>query len=195
LWGQFLRTNPKVTLDVALSDRAIDLVEEGLDLAIRVASMPHPALIARQLASTRLVLCASPEYLALHGTPTHPRELLEHEVISYVNNSSSAEWRFEGPDGPVTIKTRPRLLANNGDTCRAAALEHQGIILQPDFLLHEDLRRGRLVELMPQWRGPDMQVYAVYTSRRQLSVKLRHMVDFLVEAFRAPPWQAARQDE
>lgn len=190
LWGVFLRKNPKVTLDVVLSDRVVDLVEEGYDLAIRISQSPHPTLIARKLATTRMVLCASPQYLKRRGTPKRIEDLAQHDVISYSYWLSRDEWQFTGPDGAVSVKTHPRIHANSGDTCRAAALEHQGIILQPTFLVHEDLRSGKLKELLPEYKAVELGVYALYTSRKQLPLKLRHLLDFLAESFRKPAWDA-----
>jgi DNA-binding transcriptional LysR family regulator len=189
LWGDFLAQHPKVSLDVNLSDRTADLVEEGLDLAVRIARAPHPVFIARKLASTRMVLCASPEYLAKNGTPSKPQDLAEHEVVSYTYWSSRDEWEFKRADGIVeTVKTRPRMHANSGDTCVAAALKHHGIVMQPDFLLFEALRSGALVRLLPDYEAVELGIYAVYASRRQLPLKLRYLIDFLVESFRNPVW-------
>ena len=188
LWGEFLSRHPKLVLDISLSDRMVDLVEDGFDLAIRIARSPDLNLIARQLASTRVVLCASPKYLKRRGTPKEPRDLAAHDVISYTYWSSRDEWKFEGPAGPVAVKVHPRLYVNNGDTCRAAALQHQGIILQPSFLVNSDLRSGELKEILPAYRSGELGIYAMYASRRQLPLKLRHLIDFLVEAFRQPVW-------
>ncbi|HEY0491816.1 MAG TPA: LysR family transcriptional regulator [Telluria sp.] len=184
LWGDFLARYPKVRLDVSLSDRAVDLVEDGFDLAIRISSVMQPTLIARKLASTRLVLCASPAYLAQRGTPQHPRELAGHDVIAYTYGAFRDEWTLDGPEGPVTVKVSPRLYANNGDTCRAAALRGQGVILQPDFLIGGDLASGELVEILPEYSTGELGVYAIYASRRHLPLKLRYLIDFLADAFR-----------
>lgn len=188
LWGEFLRQHPKVTLDVSLSDRTVDVVEDGFDLAIRISRSLQPSLIARKLGSTRVVLCASPSYLERHGVPRNPQDLASHEVISYSYWSSRDEWEFSGPQGTVSVKTHPRLNANNGDTCRAAALQHQGIILQPDFLVYDDLRTGALKRILPEYSSIELDIFAIYASRRQLSLRLRYLVDFLVQAFRKPVW-------
>ncbi len=189
LWGVFLAQHPKVTLDVSLSDRTVDLVEDGFDLAIRIARAPDPNMIGRKLATTRMVLCASPQYLKQRGTPSRPTELAGHAVISYTYWSSRDEWEFIGPEGAVSVRIHPRIHANSGDTCRAAALQHQGIILQPSFLVQQDLRSGALEEIMPHYQSLELGIYAIYASRRQLPLKLRHMIDFLVDAFRQPAWR------
>jgi DNA-binding transcriptional LysR family regulator len=192
LWGEFLARHPKVSLDVSLSDRTADLVEEGLDLAVRISRAPHPVLIARKLASTQMVACASPQYLQRRGTPLHPADIALHEVVSYSYWSSRDEWEFLSKDGLVeTVRTRPRLHANSGDTCVAAALRHHGIVMQPDFLVYEALRDGTLVRLLPDYQAVELGIYAVYASRRQLPLKLRYLIDFLAESFQAPVWSEA----
>mgnify|MGYP000935885660 CR=1 FL=1 len=188
LWGRFAAENPQVTLDIVLSDRVVDLVEEGYDLVVRIGRLSDSSLVSRQLASTRMVLCASPAYLAERGTPVHPHELARHDVVSYSYWSSGDVWSFRGPAGEVSVRTHSRIHANNGHTCRAAALAHQGIILQPDFLVHEDLRSGELVELMPAFRAAELGIFAVYPTRKQLPLKVRRLVDFLAAALQAPPW-------
>lgn len=189
LWGHFLQQHPKVTLDVSLSDRTVDLVEDGFDLAVRIARTPHPTFIARKLASTKMVLCASPSYLKSIGTPQTPQEIASHNVISYTYWSSQDEWEFTAPNGETEkVKTKPRLHANSGDTCLAAALQHQGIIMQPEFLVYEELREGKLTRLLPEYRAVELGIYAIYPSRRQLPLKLRYLIDFLVESFEMPVW-------
>ena len=193
LWPRFAQLYPKVSLDIELSDRVVDLVEEGYDLAIRITNLPNSQLVSRQLATTRMIACASPQYLAQHSTPAHPDELAQHEVISYSYFAARDEWTFTAPhETPVVVHTHARIHANNGDTCRAAALEHQGIILQPDFIVADDLRRGALVELLPTWRTMTLGIHAVYPSRNHLPIKTRRLVDFLVEAFAVPAWKASR---
>jgi DNA-binding transcriptional LysR family regulator len=189
LWGRFAQRHPKVALEIDLSDRMVDLVEEGYDLAIRITNLPSSQLVSRQLATTRMVLCASPAYIDQHGAPAHPGDLATHQVVSYSYWSTRDQWRFTGPEGEVSVRTQPRIHANNGDTCRAAALDHQGIILQPDFLVGADLRDGSLVELLPDYASLNIGIHAVYPSRKYLPVKTRRMVDFLVDAFATPPWR------
>jgi len=190
LWGRFARDNPKVSLDISLSDRLVDLVDEGFDLAVRITNLPSSQLVSRKLASTRMVLCASPGYLAARGEPRTPGDLADHEAISYSYFSGRDEWSFTAADGSrAAVRIRARMHANNGDTCRGAALADQGIILQPDFIVGEDLRRGTLVELLPGWRAGRIDIHAMYPTRKFLPVKTRRMVDFLVEAFATPAWR------
>lgn len=193
LWGQFADLYPRVSLDVTLGDRVVDLIEEGYDLAVRISPITSPMLVSRKLASTRMVLCASPEYLAKHGTPTHPRELAAHRAIAYTYMTGGDEWAFTAPEGPVSVHINAAIHTNNGDTCRLAALEHHGIILQPTFLIGTDLERGALVELMPQYRSVELDINAVYPTRKFLPLKVRRLIDFLVDAFRSPPWSEGVQ--
>ncbi len=190
LWVEFMSLHPKVKLDVTLADRVVDLVEEGYDMAVRIARLPNSSLISRRLTSTRMVLCASPAYLRARGTPAHPSELVTHEVMAYSLFSMGDNWEFAGPDGQVTVKVAPRLRTNSGDTCRVAALRHRGIVLQPSFLVGPDLRAGTLVEVLPEYRSIELDVYAVYPSRRFVAPKVRLLVDFLAHALRTPAWPA-----
>jgi len=189
LWGGFMDANPRVSLEVTLSDRLVDVVDEGFDLAIRIATLPNSTLVSKKLASTRVMLCAAPAYLERVGTPDHPADLALHQVIAYSYWSGRDEWTFTGPEGVVSVKTRARLYANNGDTCLAAALSGQGIILQPSFLVAEDVRAGRLVELMPEYRSIELGIYAVYPTRKQLALKVRRLIDYLAEALGKPAWE------
>ena len=179
LWGQFREVHPQVTLDVTLSDRVVDLVEEGYDLAIRIATLEPSSLVSRRLASTTMTLCASPAYLKKNGQLTRPADLLAHQVIGYSYLSSKDEWHFTGPEGPVSVLTRPWMHTNNGETCKAAALAHQGIILQPKFVVGAELAAGQLVEVLPNYRSSDIGIYAVYPTRKHLSAKVRLLIDFL----------------
>ena len=183
LWGQFRSQYPGVSLDVTLGDRIVDLVDEGYDVAIRIATLPDSTLISKRLATTRMVLCASPTYLQLHGQPSHPSELASHAVIAYSYWSSGDEWKFQGVDGTASIKTNACIHTNSGDTCRAAALADQGIILQPSFLVGDDLVSGDLIELMPAWKAMTMGIYAVYPSRKHVPLKVRALIDFLTRHF------------
>jgi len=190
LWGLLRQQHPKLAVEVTLADRQVDLVEEGYDLAIRIAAMDSSTLVSRQLATSRMTLCASPEYLDLNGVPHHPADLTQHQVIAYSYLRTRDEWRFEGPDGAVSVRTRPWMHTNNGETCRTVALAHQGVILQPRFLIGADLREGRLVELMPQYQATPLGIHAVYPTRKHVPAKVRVMIRFLTErlSMRSGDW-------
>lgn len=188
LWAEFCRRNPGVTLDLTLSDRVVDLVEEGYDLAIRIAQLPSSSLISRKLSSTRMVLCASPEYLNRFGAPTHPDELNQHPVWAYSYFAHGDEWPFQGPEGEVRARIKPVVRTNSGDTCRMAALQHQAMVLQPSFLVGADLAAGRLVEVLPDYRSLELGIFAVYPTRKHVSSKVRLLIDYLVEVFKRRRW-------
>ena len=188
LWPAFMALHPRVVLDITLSDRLVDLVDEGYDLAVRIAQLQTSSLVSRQLTSTRLVLCASPDYLRRHGTPTQPSGIAQHSVISYTLLATGDQWAFQGPQGPVSVKVSPRMRTNSGDTCCAAALQHQGIVLQPTFLVGPHLASGALVEILPAYRSLNLGVHAIYPTRKHLTPKVRALIDFLVDAFRMRAW-------
>lgn len=190
LWGKFLTDNPQVQLDVVLSDRVVDLVEEGYDLVVRIGVIPDSVLVARKLATTRMVLCASPDYLDRKGMPSQPAELEGHDVIAYSYFSSGDEWHLVHREGAeARVRVHPRTHVNSGMTCQMLALAGQGMILQPDFMVHDDLRQGRLVEVLPDWQASTFTVYAIYPTRALMPMKVQRLRNFLVEAFSSPVWQ------
>ncbi|MYM28239.1 LysR family transcriptional regulator [Duganella sp. CY15W] len=189
LWARFMRLYPEVQLDVSLIDRVVDIVEEGYDMAVRISRAGSASNVARKLATSRNVLCASPDYIQQHGMPQTPSDLLRHTCIGYSYAASADEWQMLDASGqPHAVKVRCAMHTNNGDTARAAALGGLGVIWQPTFLVGDDLRAGRLQRVMPDYQMPDMDVLAVYPSRRHLSAKVRVMIDFLVQELAGTPW-------
>ncbi|MGA9912831.1 MAG: LysR family transcriptional regulator [Paraburkholderia sp.] len=190
LWPEFMRKYPRVELDVSLIDRVVDIVEEGYDLAIRISRAGSTSHAARKLATSRNILCASPAYLARYGYPAAPADLVEHRCIGYAYAATGNEWQLIDSERKThAVKVNYHMHTNNGDTARAAALAGQGVIWQPTFLIGSDLRAGTLIQLLPDYRLPDIDVLALYPSRRHLSAKIRAVVDFLVDAFGGvPPW-------
>ena len=188
LWGGFMAKYPDVELDISLSDRLVDVVDEGFDVVIRISRLQDSTLVHRRLASTRLLICASPEYLEQHGVPASVEDIARHSVIAYSYAAQGDVWRFTTPQGEQEVQTKPHVRTNNGDTCRALALAHQGLVKQPDFLVGNDLAQGRLVEVLPECLVGEIDVYAVYPSRKHLSVKIRVLIDYLAEAFERPGW-------
>ncbi|MBV6861312.1 LysR family transcriptional regulator [Xanthomonas euvesicatoria] len=177
---------PQVELDLSLSDRLVDMVEEGFDVAIRITRQPAPMLIARQLGKVRILACASPAYLARAGTPRHPSDLAGHECLLYHYSPSGDEVRFQGPEGDIDVRLRSGLRANNGHVLNAAALAGQGIVMQPDFLAEPHLAAGRLVRILPDYALDEIGIFAVYTSRSHLAPKVRSFIDYLIECMAEP---------
>ena len=180
-------------IDVTLSDRVVDLVDEGFDVAIRIARLADSSLIARRIAPCRIDACASPAYLRKHGAPLRPADLAGHNCLGYSYAALRNEWRFTGPDGVDSVRVTGRLNANNGDVLRLAALRGEGIVIQPTFLIGDDLASGELVPILPGFVPDELVIQAVYPHSRHLSVKVRSFIDFLVERFgQEPEWDRWR---
>lgn len=189
--GDFLAANPDVKLDVSLADRYVDLVEEGYDLAIRIGQVSTPTLIARRLGDTRLVPCASPDYLRRHGTPRTPADLAAHACLTYEYLAMRNVWRFRDRRGrEQSVRVSGPMHANNGDLLAAAAIAGIGVAMEPDFIVADDLAEGRLLALLPDYEPPSASIFAVYPSRRHLSAKVRVFVEFLATRFSGANWQA-----
>lgn len=180
--GAYTQAYPQVQLDIALSDRKVDLVEEGFDVAIRIGALPQSDLIARKLGVARSIVCASPAYLAAHGTPQTPHDLSQHTCLSYSLSGGGADWRLESAGEHLTVPVNGPIRADNGDMIRLAALAGAGIVFQPHFIVGEDLAAGRLVQVLPGWESADLGIHALYPSRKHLSAKVRTFVDFVVAA-------------
>lgn len=187
--SDFMPRYPELTVDMALNDRMVDLVEEGFDVGIRIAALRDSSLIARRLAPSRRVLCAAPGYLAARGTPLALDDLNAHHCLLYSYQVSGDHWGFGGPGGERRLKVRGRLRVNNGDALLEAALAGLGIAFLPSFICGEALRAGRLVHLLPEWSGSnDAAIHAVYPAGRNLLPKVRVFVDFLAERFGGTPY-------
>lgn len=191
--AEYLQRYPGVQVDVTLNDRMVDMVEEGFDVAIRVASKIDPGLVSRKLARSRLVVCASPGYLQKHGAPSVPEDLAQHQCLTYSYVSSPNEWHFKKEREERRIQVSGNLRGNSGDILRNAAVEGLGITLQPDFMIYEALREGTLVRILPDWETDDLAVFAVYPNRKFLPPKVRSFIDFLVERFSPEPYWKAMQ--
>jgi DNA-binding transcriptional LysR family regulator len=180
--------HPQVRFDLDLSDRMVDLVEEGFDLAIRIGAVGSPALIVRPIGMTSLVCCASPAYVARHGAPRTPDDLARHHCLTYTYAPDT--WRFRGPDREHAVAVSGPARANNGEMLTALAVAGMGIDLEPDIVVAPHVRDGTLVRLLPDYKPASMPIMAVYSSRRHLSAKVRSFIDFIAERFAAEPaWQ------
>jgi DNA-binding transcriptional LysR family regulator len=191
LIADFARLHPAVTVELGLSDRYVDLVDEGWDLAVRIGAMKDSSLVARRLAPCRLLLCASPSYLNARGSPSRVADLANHDCLAYTLSHSTPvdRWLF-GAKGEVSVPIRGTLRANNGDALRMAALAGLGIVYETSFTLGDDVRAGRLVPLVldhPCYSAA--AVHAVLPSGRQAPAKVRAFVDFLaLRWWPEPPW-------
>jgi len=186
---EFLARYPELEIDLAMNDRFVDLVEEGFDLALRIGRLAPSSLVARRLAPLRRVVCASPAYLAAHGTPRTPDELSRHQCLGYTTLNPAGDWRFVTPEGrPWPVSAGGRLRANNGDTLRQAALAGLGLINQPSFIVGADLQAGSLVSLLTEFITQDGGIYAVWPGGRHLAPKVRVLIEFLAERFGPRPY-------
>lgn len=188
----FQRSYPELTVELTLNDRYIDLVEEGVDVAVRLGRLADSNLVARRLGSTRRVLVATPEYLDQVGIPQVPADLERHNCLLYAYLSTGNEWTFRGPQSDLRVHVHGNFKANNGHSIREALLAGAGVALMPDWLVHEEVKNGKLMTLLPQFAPPSLEVNAVYPSGRHVSAKLRTFIDFLQERFKAIPAFSAR---
>jgi len=170
----------------------VDLVEEGFDVAIRIAARIDPGLVARKLTRARIVACASPDYLKKRGTPKSPEQLASHNCISYAYSSLQNDWHFRRKRAERTVRVSGNLRGNNGDILVNAAIEGLGVVLQPTFLVFEALRRKHLVRILPDWEADELSVFAIYPHRKFLPPKVRSFIDFLSDRFGPEPYWDVR---
>jgi DNA-binding transcriptional LysR family regulator len=185
--SDYLRRYPQVKVDLTLNDRVVDLVEEGFDVAVRIARRIDPGLVARRIARARMVACASPAYLRQSGMPKSPADLREHNCLTYAYAGVQNEWHFTRGRREQTVQVAGNLHANNGDILSLAAAEGAGVTVQPTFLAHELLRAKRLVRILEGWEADELGIFAVYPSRRFLPPKVRSFIDFMAERFGDEP--------
>jgi len=183
---EFLRLHPQVSIDLQLESRAINLVEDRIDLALRITNDLDPNLIARPLAKCPSVVCAAPAYLAAHGTPQKPEDLALHNCVTYSYFGKSL-WQFEREGEQCAIPVSGNLSANESLVLLSGAIEGAGIVMQPYYSAAALIASGQLVSLLPQWQPQTMGIYAIYASRRQMPAALRALLDFLVAWFAGHP--------
>ena len=186
--ADFAEHHPDLELSVSLSDRFTNLTEEGYDVAIRVAKQVESGLIAERIAPVRVVLAASPEYLERSGMPSAPKDLLSHACLHYTYLASRDVWNFIGPDGAHTLRVSGRITANNGDILMEAALNGLGIAHLPTFFVHRELENGRLQVVMPDYKIPEISLFAVYRPNRQSSGMVGLLVEHLQASFGPEPY-------
>src|SRR6266480_1909802 len=178
--ASFLARYPDVKVDLSMGERAVDIIDEGYDVAVRLTPPPDSSLIVRSLATWRHVLCCSPAYLEKHGRPQQLSDLSDRNCVRHVLYPFEDEWRFVDRKGaPASVRVSGNLISNSGDTLRMAALQGVGVCLAPGFLIHDDLEEGRLVRLLPEYRTVEFAMNAVYPHRHHLSAKVRTFIDML----------------
>ena len=186
--GAFQARYPDVRFDISASSRFVDLVEEGLDLAIRIGDLGNPNLIARKIGSMRLVACAAPAYLKQNGTPKHPNDLAKHNCFTYEHAPERNQWRFQDrKKNEIKVRIDGSVHANDGEMLAAIAVAGAGIAMEPDFIVDASIKSGKLVEVLQDFRPVPYNIYAVYPSRRHLSAKVRTFVDFLAARLATAP--------
>lgn len=183
----FSRRHPRVRFDLDLNDRRIDLVEEGVDLAVRIGHLTDSSLIARRLFEARSVVCASRAYLDAHGTPETPDDLADHACLVYANRPDPARWTARAAGGRThTVSVKVAMTATSGDFLCAAACQGHGITMQPTFIAGESISRGELVPVLTGFEWPVTPAWAIYPPTRHLSYRVREFIDFLAGHFSGP---------
>jgi DNA-binding transcriptional LysR family regulator len=186
---------PDVIVRLTATGRLLNLVEEGFDLAIWFAAMPDPSLIVRRLAHYRMIVCASPGYLAKRGWPEHPSELTNHNSVIFYDaptlGKEGREWQFTGPDGDFSVQVSGTLETNSGITLRVAVVNGQGIIMTPVPFVFDELKAGTLVPLLSEFLPKQFSIDALYPSREHLPAKVRTFIDLLTKNFRLMDWDTA----
>ncbi len=190
----YLEAHPQVRVELTLSDRMEDLVEQSVDVAIRIAAkMRDSSLVGRKLAEDRTLVCASPEYLTRRGKPEVPADLIHHECLRYSQLAARDEWRFKSSGQSLSVPVGARFEAANGSVLRSAALSGMGIAVLPSFMIASDIAAGRLVELLAEHSFVRLTVSAVYAPARVLPTNVRAFVDGLVAHFRVPRWRLPKR--
>ena len=179
----YAASNPRVSVELILNDRHVDLVEEGFDLAIRIGRLPDSSLVARKIGEMRLITCAAPSYLAVRGRPQSLTDLANHECVLYSFASAGAVWNFVGPSGAESVRVGGRVICNNGEAIRNVGIAGLGVIAQPDFIVAGHLATGALERVLSGYEMEPTGIYAIHTSRRHVPLKIRRFVDQLAAAF------------
>jgi DNA-binding transcriptional LysR family regulator len=184
----FSKKHPRVRFDLDLNDRRVDLIEDNFDVALRIGHLSDSTLIARRLFEIRTVVCASPNYLSIHGAPETPDDLQNHQCLVYSNLADPDRMNYKDADGiKGSVKVKVAMSASSGDFLLNAAAHGMGVVMQPTFIAAESIRRGNLVPVLTDYSWPVSPAYAVYPPTRHLSYRVRAFIDFLVERFAGQP--------
>jgi DNA-binding transcriptional LysR family regulator len=186
--ADFLSIHSDINIELEASDRIVDLIEEGFDLAVRFGTLPESTLIARRLCSISAVMCATPAYLARRGTPTTIEELDEHDRVLFTPSPRTQSWTMTHGDQVYEFGRPARFASNNVGACYEALTAGAGIALLTDFIVAADCERGTLTHVLPDWSGRAIEVNAVYPARQNLPPRLSLFLDHLAKALSPPPW-------
>ena len=190
---RFQERHPSVALELAISDEQLPMMQEGVDLAIRIGALEESSLVARRICNLERVICAAPSYLARHGTPRTPDDLQQHNCLSITSLPQLKRWPFDTDDGIRVVNVSGNVAANHAETVMQLALAGVGITRLADIVVAAAIRAGTLVPILTDWHHVEpVPLYATYPSGRNLSPKVRAMVEFLVEEFGGAPWRTAR---
>jgi DNA-binding transcriptional LysR family regulator len=195
--ADYLSSYPDVSIDLVLKDREVDLLDEGFDLAIQTGPLPDSSLIARRLGAASMIVCAAPSYVSRYGEPKRPADLADHSCFEYSPAKTRGAWAFAGPEGTEKLVTvgQGRFRANSGEALRMLALRGEGIVLEPRFIVADDLTAGRLVRLLGDYEPSPTMIHVVYPHSRLLPVKVRTFVEFLAARFTdQQDWERASED-
>ncbi len=186
--GRLLARHPELQIELIASDGIADLIQEGIDLAIRVGELPDQSMVARRIGMVRRVTVGSPGYFERHGVPGHPDELRRHNCIHYTHLAAGGEWPFEGPSGPIRVRVGGNYRANTADAVREGVLSGIGLAVLPVWAVRDDLAAGRVRAVLSDWEPKRLPLQAVWPSHRFLSLKVRALIDFLAEELGADPF-------
>jgi DNA-binding transcriptional LysR family regulator len=190
---EFLRRYPELSVDMHLDDRRVDVIEEGFDVSVRISDLPDSSLIARRLGPCRHAIVASPEYLKQHGTPRTPKELRDHNVITYQYQQSAQEWHFQAAgETPVSVPVSGSIQMTNSLALREAVLNGAGITRTPTFVVGRDLQDGTLQAVLTNYETLEVSIYVVFPQRHFLAPKVRAFVDFMIEHISDEPYWDSR---
>lgn len=187
--ADFMGRYSDLKVELTLTDRMVDPLEEGVDVTVRIGAMVDSSLIARRISTVRVLVVASPDYVARHGAPQMPGDLVSHKCLHYGHSTTVPRWQLTDNQLAITVPVAACLSSNNGDTLRDAALKGIGIARLPSFLVGDDIAAGRLVVLLPDYPPQDSTIHALYAPNRFLAAKTRVFIDFLVERFSHPAWE------
>jgi DNA-binding transcriptional LysR family regulator len=186
----FMCDHPKIRIQLALTDRFVDVVEEGYDVVLRIGALRDSSLMARRLCPIRRVLCAAPEYLAAAGTPVTPAQVGQCRLLQYGWPTVGQRWQLVGPEGETALDVSATFCVNNGDVLKAAVRAGLGIALLPTFLCGDELRSAALARVLPNYEGRPIALHALWPESRLMPSRLRRFIDFLAGRFGEgqPPW-------